>query len=178
MTRQALKIAPTPSALDTLAAACAVAKIESERAYQATQSQSERQRLAPIIATLKNALAAYHEDAPGSRRASHTDAGEPLADLLRDLFEAMPTPSTQKLSKPWGRLLAFYHQPRFRFLEDANPGALLTDCETGRTVYFQPGDDADRARKDFNMCDSAAPLTEAGCGVANPWVATASEYFA
>jgi hypothetical protein len=101
-----------------------------------------------------------------SQRATHTDAGEPLGDLLRALFEAMPPPSTRKLSEPWQRLLAFYHQPAYRFRADL-PGGLasLTRCSDGARIVFD-GERADRVREAFAKCDTGAPVTDAGVGVA------------
>lgn len=55
--------APVPTAdgvlLATLGAAVALAQIEAEKAYHGTQSMSERQRLAPLIALLRDAMKAY-----------------------------------------------------------------------------------------------------------------------
>lgn len=64
--------APAPTAdgalLATLGAAVALAQIELERAYQATKSHPERQRLAPLVAMLRDAMTAYR-DSPVTPKA-------------------------------------------------------------------------------------------------------------
>lgn len=178
MTRQAFALPPAVPVLDVLAAAVAVAKIEAQRAHDATESLSERRRLAPLIATYAAALDRFHAEPVPSRRATHTDDGEPLGAVIEALYNAIPNSAvrTQKLADALSTARAWVYRPRYRFLADAHPGALLTDCETGETVYFQPGDDADRARSDL-ASSLYGDTTAQGEAVARMSESLASEYF-
>lgn len=49
--------------LASMAAAIALAQIEAQHAYQVATTQAERRRLAPLIASLKEAMAAYRANA-------------------------------------------------------------------------------------------------------------------
>lgn len=175
------------SALDACAAAVAVAKIEAERAYQATSSLSERQRLAPLIATYRDALERFHREPIGrGLTPSHTDDGEPLADLLDAVYMALPNYAirSQKLADVWSRVQAFAYRPRFRFLPDDGTGdAVMVDCTTGERCTF---------KADPHAGPSAATLARAmwlprtndrnvnaqGYSVASMWADDAAEIFA
>lgn len=53
----------------------------------------------------------------------------------------------------------------------------MTDCDTGATVYFQPGDDADAFRAEFAPWVHAANVTAEGAALASMMNPTAEEYF-
>ncbi|AFU87186.1 hypothetical protein CcrMagneto_gp344 [Caulobacter virus Magneto] len=113
------------------------------------------------------------------RRDVFTDAGEKLGDLLAALYDAVPNYAvrSQRLADALAPARNYVYQPRFRVKLDAAPGALLTDCDTGATVYFQPGDDADAFRAEFAPWVHAANVTGDGAALASMMNPTAEEYF-
>jgi hypothetical protein len=113
------------------------------------------------------------------RRDVVTDHGEKLADILAGLYDAVPNYAvrSQRLADALSAAREYVYQPRFRFKRDAAPGALLTDCDTGREVYFQPGDDAEAARNEFAPWLRDNDVTAQGAALASAMNATAEEYF-
>lgn len=113
------------------------------------------------------------------RRLTETDTGVKLGAALEALYEAVPNSAvrTRKLSDALDVARSYAYQPRYRFLaNDGSGAAILTNCDDGRSVYFQPGDDADEARAEFEMSPYANE-TALGFGVAGLWRAKAAAYF-
>ncbi|AXQ68559.1 hypothetical protein HOU00_gp117 [Caulobacter phage CcrPW] len=113
------------------------------------------------------------------RRLTQTDTGVKLGDALRTLFEAVPNYAvrSQRLADAVSVASGYVYQPRYRFLADDGTGAaILTNCDDGRSVYFQPGPDADEARAEFERSQYTDETAE-GFGVAGLWRAKAAAYF-
>lgn len=171
--------APRPSTMDALAAALAVARIEAERAYEATQSLSERQRLAPLIACYRVALERFHRDAPATR-ATHTDEGEPLGRVIEELYEAIPNSAvrTQKLADALSKARSWYYRPRFRFLADDGTGAaVFTECDTGERHLIPRGPAAALAREMWSP-RARGDANALGEGIGANWEDDVAELFA
>lgn len=96
-----------------------------------------------------------------------TQTGEPVVDILDEMYHAMPAPATNKLSVPWRRALPNVHRPRYRIAGIDKPGCpvVLTDTTTGVQRIWNAGEAADNMREAFKMTDCGAGVTGWGIGV-------------
>lgn len=97
-----------------------------------------------------------------------TQAGEAVADVLDEMYAAMPSPSTQKLTTPWMKAQKNYFRPRYRIAGTDKPDVpvVLTDTYSGlQRIWNVPDGGADNMRAAFRMTDSGAGVTAWGIGV-------------
>lgn len=93
--------------------------------------------------------------------------GAAVADLLTDLYHAMPTPKTDKLSKAWQATMPTVFRPRYRIngIEPAAEAIILTDTQTGEQRVWEPGETAENMRAAFARTNAGSGTTALGIGV-------------
>lgn len=96
-----------------------------------------------------------------------TQSGAAVADLLNNLYRAMPAPGTNKLSAAWNAAAPAVYAPRYRIAGLDKPGApiVVTDTATGRQRIWQPGEQADNVRGIYERTDSGAEPSRWGVGI-------------
>ncbi|UTC29803.1 hypothetical protein BAJUN_01730 [Bajunvirus bajun] len=159
-TAQAIALTPsTGEAVAMILHALDIGRLYFQREVEATDSLSNKELAQVRLDTFERASIIARESG-----VLITAEGESVAAILDDLFNAMPTPGTDKLSKPWNRALKQARRPRYRF-KAGTGSATVTDTLKGVSATTRHPGPVAAAREAFANTDSGAHVTPAGVGV-------------
>lgn len=169
--REAIALTPAPGeAVALILHALDIGRLHFAREVEATDSLSGKELAQARLDTFERASIIARESG-----VIITAEGESVAALLDDLFNAMPTPGTDKLSKPWNRALKQCRRPRYRF-KAGTESATVTDTLRGVAVTTAHAGPVAAAKAAFANTDSGAHVTPAGVGVCGLDESTAESF--